>query len=130
MAFEKVEGQTWKPENPNDEITGIFIGVQNDVGSNKSNLYSLEVDNKPWSVWGSAVLDPKMVGAKPGDLIKIVYLGKGEAKPGKNAPKLFEVFIDYEFRNKQASGPAKPNEPEVGKPIPAVSPKVIGSFQG
>ena len=41
-----------------------------------------------------------MIAVKLGDLVKIIYLGKGEAKSGKNAPKLFDVYIDYEQRDK------------------------------
>ena len=98
MTFEKVELNTWKPENSNEEIIGTFIKAESDVGTNSSMLYHVEVEEKPVAIWGSAVLDPKMNAAKPGDSIKIVYLGKGEAKGGKNAPKLYDVYIDYEYR--------------------------------
>ena len=94
MAYEKIEIGVWKPENPNDEIEGVYIKMQEDVGANHSNVYTLEVEKKPVTVWGSAVLDAKMTAIKPGDKIKIVYLGLGEAKPGKNAPKQFDVFVD------------------------------------
>lgn len=100
MAFEKVELSTWKPQNDNDEITGIFVKAEENVGANNSMLYNMEVEKKSTAVWGSVVLDPKMNAVKPGDLIKIVYLGKGEAQGGKNAPKLYDVYIDYEHRAK------------------------------
>lgn len=96
MAYQKIEIGVWKPENPNDEIEGIYITKQEDVGVNHSMLYTLEVDKKPVTVWGSAVLDAVMTTLKPGDKIKIVYLGLGEAKPGQNAPKKFDVFVDRE----------------------------------
>jgi len=106
MTFEKVEINTWKPENANEEVSGLFIKAESEVGTNNSMLYSMEVDEKPIAVWGSAVLDPKKNAVKPGDMIKIVYLGKGEAKSGKNAPKLYDVYIDYEYREKnQAVAP-------------------------
>lgn len=100
MTFEKVEIDTWKPQEKDESVEGIFIKAEPEVGTNKSMLYSIEVNNKPTAVWGSAVLDTKMSAVKPGDLIKIVYLGKGEAKGGHNAPKLFDVYIDYEHRDK------------------------------
>lgn len=101
MAFDKpVEIDTWKPENENDEIVGIFVKAESGVGTNKSMLYSIEVKGKPMSIWGSVILDTKMNAVHIKDLIKIVYLGKGEAKPGHNAPKLFDVYIDYEHRDK------------------------------
>lgn len=94
MAYQKVELGTWKPENENDSVEGVFIRAEQDVGENKSNLYHLEVDQRPLAIWGSTVLDIKMTIVKPGDKIKIVYLGKGKAEKGRNAPKLFDVFID------------------------------------
>lgn len=107
MAFEKVELDTWKPQETNDELVGIFVKAEKDVGANNSMLYNMEVEGKSISVWGSAVLDPKMNAVKIGDMIKIVYLGKGEAKSGKNAPKLYDVYIDYEHRAKAAVAPAE-----------------------
>lgn len=100
MAFEKVDVGIWKPEKENDEISGILTKVESEVGENKSMLYTLEVDGKPIGIWGSAVLDINMSAAKVGDLVKVVYLGKGESKGGKNPPKLFDVFIDYSARDK------------------------------
>jgi len=96
MTFKEVETGVWKPEKEDDEIIGILLDKQEDVGANNSKLYTLEVDKKPMAVWGSTVLDPKMVPAKIGETVKIVYAGKGEAQPGKNAPKLFKVYIDQE----------------------------------
>jgi len=96
MTFKEIETGIWKPENENDEIVGVLLEKEEDVGANNSKLYTLEVDKKPISVWGSIVLDPKMVSVKVGEKVKIIYLGKGEAKPGKNAPKLFSVFVDRE----------------------------------
>ncbi len=94
MTYEKVEVGLWKPEKENDFIEGIFIKAEADVGTNHSMLYHLEVDKKPVSVWGATILDNLMTAIKPGDKIKIIYLGLGEAKVGKNAPKQYDVFVD------------------------------------
>lgn len=130
MTFEKVEVNTWKPISDKESIEGIFVKAEKDVGQNNSMLYSIEVEGKPMAVWGSAVLDPKMNAVRPGDLIKIEYLGKGEAKAGHNAPKMFDVYIDYEHRDKlmaqaeaaaQAATPAVPAQVEaqaVPAPVP------------
>lgn len=114
MTYTKVDIGVWKPENKGDSIEGIYTGTESDVGENKSKLYHLEVEDKPYSIWGSAVLDAKMVAVKPGDKIKIEYLGTGEAQKGRNPPKLFEVYIDYDFRN-ATEGAANETEPEVVK---------------
>lgn len=103
MTFEKVELNNWKPEKDEDSIEGILIKVEEDVGVNKSMLYHLDVECKPMAVWGSAVLNTKMTATRIGDLIKIVYLGKGEAKGGHNAAKLFDVYIDHEHRDKMTA---------------------------
>lgn len=96
MAYQKVELGVWKPEKDEDFIEGVFIKADEGVGENKSMLYHLDVAEKPTAVWGSTVLDTKMIGIKPGDKIKIVYTGKGEAQKGRSAPKLFEVYVDRE----------------------------------
>ncbi len=127
MAFEKVEIDTWKPQEANESIEGIFIKAEPNVGTNKSMLYSIDVAGKPWAVWGSAILDPKMVAVKLSDLIKIVFTGKGEAKGGHNAPKLFDVYIDYEHRDKMmadiessvAPGPGPESVPAPATPAQA-----------
>ena len=128
MTFEKVELNTWKPQKDNDEITGIFVKAEQNVGANNSMLYNMEVEGKSISVWGSVVLDPKMNAVKPNDLIKIVYLGKGEAQSGKNAPKLYDVYIDYEHRAKAevalasvASVEAAPVIEQPAEPTPEAS---------
>lgn len=112
MTFEKVEIDTWKPQEANQELEGIFVKYESEVGTNKSMLYNMDVKGKPISVWGSAILDTKMVAVKPGDLIKIIYLGKGEAKGGHNAPKLYDVYIDYDHRAKAETveAPATPSQ--------------------
>ena len=119
MAFEKVEIDTWKPQATNESIEGIFIKAEPNVGTNKSMLYSIDVKGKPWAVWGSAILDPKMVAVKLGDLIKIVFTGKGEAKGGHNAPKLFDVYIDYEHRDKMMADTESTTAPVEEETAPA-----------
>lgn len=96
MAFEEVQTDTWKPENPNDEIVGVLINVEKEVGENKSNLYTIENGDKYIKVWGSTVLDPNMSAVKIGEKVKIVFTGLGEAKAGRNPPKLFKVYVDRE----------------------------------
>ncbi len=127
MTFEKVEIDTWKPQEANESVEGIFIKAEPEVGTNKSMLYSIEVNNKPTAVWGSAILDTKMSAVRPGDLIKIIYLGKGEAKGGHNAPKLFDVYVDYEHRDKlmaeaEANAPQAAPVAEVPVPVAPAAP--------
>ena len=94
MTYKEIDPNFWKPENDGDALEGVFIGAEHQVGENKSELYTLETDGNPIKVWGSTVLDQKMVAIKPGDKVKITYLGKGEGKAGRNPPKLFKVERD------------------------------------
>jgi hypothetical protein len=94
MAFEEVNPGIWTPENEDDSITGVFVRAESDVGQNKSMIYHLEIDGKPLSVWGCAILDQRMIAVRPGDKVRITYKGLGEKAGGKNAPKIFKVEID------------------------------------
>lgn len=94
MDWKKVEtGNAWQPKAENESVSGLLTSIREDVGPNHSKLYSLETeDHKNLDVWGSTVLDSRMVHVKVGDEVKIVYLGLGQKQGGKQAPKLFDVF--------------------------------------
>lgn len=83
-------GETWKPENVGDSITGTFKAVKTNVGVNKSNVYVLQEEGKDetTSVWGSTVLDGRFEEIPVGSLVKIEYLGKEKGK----APQPYKVF--------------------------------------
>lgn len=94
MAYEEINPGIWTPKNYGESLEGIFIRAENDVGPQKSMLYHLEKEGKPISVWGSVILDQRMVWIRPGSQVKITYLGLGEKTAGKNAPKKFKVEVD------------------------------------
>ena len=94
MAFKEVESNTWQPENPDDFLEGVLIKAEHEVGAHKTKLYHLEANGENISVWGSAVLDSKMMFVKAGEKVRITYLGLGEKKAGVNPPKLFKVEVD------------------------------------
>jgi len=48
MAFEENNPGFWTPENEDDSITGILINIQEDVGTNKSMLYTIEQDKNTY----------------------------------------------------------------------------------
>lgn len=72
--------EIWSPEKKDDSIEGIYVKTKSNVGINKANLYILDVDGVIRSMWGSTVLDDKMVHVSEGDKIKITYLGKDKEK--------------------------------------------------
>lgn len=94
MAYEEINPGIWTPKNENDFLEGIFIRAENDVGPQNSMLYHLEKEGKPISVWGSVILDQRMVWIRPGSKIKITYLGLADKVAGKNQAKKFKVEVD------------------------------------
>jgi hypothetical protein len=94
MVFNEVNPGLWSAEKEGDSITGIFLSSEKEVGPSKSMLYHLESDGKAISIWGSMILDQKMSYIQPGQTIRITFMGLGEKKVGKNAPKIFKVEVD------------------------------------
>ena len=87
----KIELEVWNPDE-GAEISGVYLGVQTEVGENKSNLYTLETsEQKQISVWGSKVLDGKMMGIKEGQQVKIKFVGRIKPEKGKEY-KSYEIF--------------------------------------
>lgn len=96
MTYKEIDPNVWKYENEGDFVEGILVQKQDDVGENKSKMYSVDTSEGIINVWGSVVLDGRMALVKVGDKIKITYKGLGEAKSGRNAPKIFKVEVDSE----------------------------------
>lgn len=96
MAYKEINPEMWTYENDGDLIEGILVLKQDDVGDNKSMMYSIETPEGVKNVLGTAILDSRMKLVNVGNKIKITYKGLGEAKSGKNAPKIFKVEIDEE----------------------------------
>ncbi len=96
MVFQNVEPEVWKHDKEGDAVEGFYLAMQKEVGEYKSNAYKLESkDGKKWLVFGSNVLDDKMQFAKVGDLIRIVYKGKGgEESNKKKQYNIYELQID------------------------------------
>lgn len=97
MTYKEVNPMTWEYEKDGDFIEGVLIKVENDVGVNKSKLYSIETEKSVFkTVWGSAILDQRMSLVGVGSKIRITFKGYGEKKDGHNAPKIFKVEVDNE----------------------------------
>ena len=75
--------EQWKPEKAGDFIEGIYSQKKENVGKNKANLYLIEKDGSLKAIWGSTVLDDKMVYVKIGDRIRITFQGTDEEKDYK-----------------------------------------------
>lgn len=94
MAYKEIEPKNWTYEKEGDQIEGVLVRVQENVGVNQSMLYIIETPEGVKSVWGSVILDERMAFARVGDKVRITYKGFGEEKKGKHAPKIFKVEID------------------------------------
>ena len=92
MEWTKVQSDVWNPE-PGDQLEGVYLGVERDVGVNHSNLYKIETEpGKVMSMWGSKIIDDAMFSVKVGQQVKIKF--NGIVKPPKgNEYKSFEVFV-------------------------------------
>lgn len=83
--------EKWEEVNPmleevhdfetNKELVGVYVGKQENVGDNKSNMYTIEKkDGARVGVWGSALLNSRFERIFIGEEVKIVYLGKEKSK--------------------------------------------------
>lgn len=88
----KIETDVWNPKE-GEEISGKYLGVQHDVGENKSEFYRLDLGNgKVLGVWGSKVLDGKMSAVNVGSQVKILFKGLVKPVGGGREYKDYEVF--------------------------------------
>lgn len=95
MVFKEINPSTWTYEKDGDFIEGILVRIQEEVGTNKAMLYSIENKDGVKMIWGSTLLDDKMALVKVGDFIRITFKGFAkEHKKGKNPAKIFKVEID------------------------------------
>ncbi len=80
---------------PGNGFVGEYLGVQQEVGPNKSRLYAFKAaDDSAVSIWGSTALDARMDFLQParGDMILIQYMGDQLTSRGMNPVKTFRVI--------------------------------------
>ena len=82
-------------QRPGQYFIGEYIGMQNEVGPNKSRLYAFRGPNsEALSIWGSTALDARMDFLTPakGDTLLIQFLGEVKTSRGLNPVKTFRVM--------------------------------------
>ncbi len=94
MAYKEINPTDWVYEKDGDFIEGFLVQKQENIGPNKSMLYSVETPEGVKNVWGATILDSRMSLVKVGSKVKITYKGKAEAKGGKNPAKIYKVEVD------------------------------------
>jgi hypothetical protein len=97
-------GDVWDKEEP---IEGKFVKTETNVGPNGSNMYTIETDKGEMKVWGSTVLDDKLLGVIPNTYVKIEYEGKLRGKKG-NEYHSYKVFIDLDSMPQDEPDPQMP----------------------
>ncbi len=82
--------EVWDKEEP---IEGTFVRTETNVGPNESNMYTIKTDSGEVKVWGSTVLDDKLMSVPQGTFVRIEYEGKLKSKKG-NEYHGYKVFFD------------------------------------
>lgn len=76
----------------NPELTGQYISMKENLGSNGSKLYEVRTSNGVVAFWGSAVIDNKMKHVPLGNEILVKFLGEKKNDKTKRTYKDFDVF--------------------------------------
>ncbi len=82
--------EVWDREKP---IEGKLLKIESDIGPNKSKMYTIETKDGEIKVWGSTVLDDKLMGVPQGTIVKLEYEGKLKSKKGAEYHS-YKVYID------------------------------------
>ncbi len=94
MDYKESAGNFWKPKEAGEALEGLYITKETGVGQNNSNMYYIEElkSHQVFQVWGTTVLDQRMMPIKIGQQVRITYQGLGEkGKGGKQAPHIWKV---------------------------------------
>ena len=92
ISGSSTNSKTWD-FTTNPEFIGYYVGVQSNVGKNASNLYSFRQESGEMvSIWGSALLDNRLVSLEVGEKVKIVYQGKERNPKSGREYKNFQIF--------------------------------------
>lgn len=79
-------------KNEGDYLIGKLLNAESKVGPNESILYTLKKeDGTLVKIWGSHILDSRMIGIEFKTEVKIVFKGWVKPKKGKDY-KNFSVF--------------------------------------
>lgn len=93
--YKESTGNFWKPTKEGEQLEGLYIQKEINVGPNSSNIYYIErLDNhEVMQLWGTTILDMRMIPVKIGQQVLITYKGKSKEKPkgGKQAPHIWKV---------------------------------------
>lgn len=83
----------WSPATVGDELEGMYVDKKTGVGSNNSNIYTIQKENGEFAAfWGSAVIDSNFLKIPLGAQVKLVYKGKTKNVKGNREFKNFDIY--------------------------------------
>lgn len=88
---------TVKWVNPGNFVGGIYVGMEEGVGPNKSRLYTFVANGQSFGVWGTTSLDTMFDHGlasgpiAPGRKMLIIYMG--DVETDKQPCKLFQIKV-------------------------------------
>lgn len=114
----KIEGITrdyWNSKSggyakKDDQVKGVLLRMEADEYKGKpTQQYVLKSSADGHEIYlpGHAVLNGMMAQVKVGRTVRVVYLGKGEGRRGRNAPELYDVFMTADPIQEVAKQPEK-----------------------
>lgn len=91
--WKKIEPQLWKPVQEGDVIKGVLVGKAGpkEGGVGISARYYISSKEGAFYVWGTILLDERLLFVNIGQTVKITYQGQEEYK--ENMLNLFQVEV-------------------------------------
>lgn len=84
------DSTTWDKQEP---LEGKLTKIESNVGEYGSTVYTIESDERQYSVWGNTVLDDKLLGVPLNTFVKLEYEGLKPSKKGRDYHS-YRVFVD------------------------------------
>lgn len=89
----KTESDFWIPENPGDELKGIYLDLEPNSGTYNQNKYTFkDFEGHERIVYGTKDLDAKLEEVELGTEVLLILDKLIPQKPPKSAFKVFRVF--------------------------------------
>lgn len=101
-----METPVWQPKKVGDELMGVLEHVDENVGPNKSHMYTLRKPNGDLvKIWGSTLLDSRFQFINLGEHVKIIFQGE------KKGVKSGRDYLDFKVYHRAAPLASNPTQP-------------------
>lgn len=89
-----------------DELVGVYLGFEENIGSNNSNVYTFRKENgDKISVWGTTVLDSRLKNLNVNEEVKIAYKGSVKSEKVKG-----RAYHDFDVWHREAEFEPVPDQ--------------------